>query len=127
MSAPDRSTIMGVMGQYFDGLYRADPLTLRSILHDDLGYANATRGEYVAKDLENYLDDVGSRVPPDQAGDTRNPKVFQIEKVGEHIVFVRATMSMMGRDYDDALTLIDTEDGWRIIAKVFSHTSTGEI
>lgn len=126
MSSLDRSTIMGVMDQYFDGLYRADPPTLRSVFHDDLRYVNATRIGYVAKDLEGYLDEVGKRVPPDEAGDQRNPKVLQIVPASDSVVFVRATMSMMGRNYNDALTLIDTDDGWKIVAKVFSHTPTGD-
>ena len=87
---------------------------------------NATRSGYVAKDLESYLDEVGKRVPPDETGDQRNPKVLQIVPASDRVMFVRATMSMMGRDYDDALILIETDDGWKIVAKIFSHTPMGE-
>jgi hypothetical protein len=126
MPAPDHRTIMGAMDQYFDGLYRADPSTLGSIFHDALRYVNATRGGYVAKNLVAYLDEVASRVAPDQAGDRRNPKVLQIVPVSDSVIFVHASMSMMGRDYQDALIFIDSDDGWKIVAKVFSHMTIGE-
>ena len=33
---------------------------------------------------------------------------------------IEARMTMLGRNYQDLLTLIHTDDGWRILTKVFS-------
>ena len=34
---------------------------------------------------------------------------------------IEARMTMMGRDYQDLLTLIHTDDGWKVITKVFAY------
>ena len=39
---------------------------------------------------------------------------------GDRIGIVEARMTMMGRNYQDLLTLINTSDGWRVLTKVFS-------
>ena len=126
MDTLNHREILAVLARYFDGLYRADASILRPDFHDDLNYVNATRGAYVAKGLESYMEDIDGRTPPDQLGDERNQRILQIQSVGDRIVFVVASASMMGRDYIDALTLIETEDGWKIVSKAFSFTKVGE-
>lgn len=122
----ERAAVLGVMESYFDGLYRADPTALRSIFHEDLGYVNATPGAYVARGLDDYLEDVANRSPTDLESVPNPPKVLQISQISESLVFVYATMILMGRDYRDALTLTKANGRWEIISKVFSYTELGE-
>ena len=126
MESADHLVILDLMTRYFDGLYRADSAKLRAVFHDDLSYVNATGGNFIARNLDGYMADIDRRTPPDKSGDQRNPKILQVQCAGDEIIFVLASMTMMDRDYLDALTLIKTTDGWKIISKVFSFTAIGE-
>ncbi|MHA7819138.1 MAG: nuclear transport factor 2 family protein [Erythrobacter sp.] len=123
MSAFDHGAVMDLLASYFDGLQRADPGILRAVFHPDLGYVNATQGEYVAKGLDEYLEDIAGR-PPSPANPER--RVIQIAQIDEDLVFVHATVKLMNRHYRDALTLIRTDNRWQIVSKVFSFTEQGE-
>jgi hypothetical protein len=39
---------------------------------------------------------------------------------GARIGIIEARMTMMGRNYQDLLTIIHSDQGWRVLTKVFS-------
>lgn len=119
--------VLDVMSRYFVGLRRADPEILRSVFHDELNYVNATQGSFVAKRLGEYLWDVAHRQPEEQRDSSTNPKIEAISHVNERIIVVLATMGLMGRNYQDALTLVLVHGQWKIISKVFTHSGEREV
>lgn len=116
----DRTALMGVMAQYFEGLYQADAAMLSPIFHPDARYVNASEGHYVALSLPDYLERVKARTPPAKTGDARHDQVISVQCEGE-MAFITARMEMMGLSYLDYLTLIRTDQTWQIIAKIFTH------
>lgn len=120
MTEQDRAEIQGLMGRYFDGLYHSDSTMLRTVFHDDLAYVNGTSGTYEHMGLEAYMARIDARTPPASNGDPREEVIEQITLKGDRIGIVEARMTMMGRNYQDLLTLINTGDGWRVLTKVFS-------
>ncbi|MFL0357481.1 nuclear transport factor 2 family protein [Erythrobacter sp. GH1-10] len=119
--------VLDVMSRYFVGLRRADPEILRSVFHDELNYVNATKGAFVSKGLGEYLWDVAQRQPEDQRGSSVNPKIKAISHVNDRIIVILASMRLMGRIYRDALTLILDGGQWKIISKVFTHSSERKV
>ena len=81
---------------------------------------NGTTGTYDCMGLEAYMARIDARTPPASRGDPRDEVVERIVLKGDRIGMVEARMTMLGRNYQDLLTLIHTDDGWRVLTKVFS-------
>ena len=119
--------IQETLTHYFDGLYQADTQVLAKAFHPHGKYTCTIPGNYLNYDLEEYFAVVDQRTPPAENGDPRNDRVLAIEvepteKNGSpSMAFVKAKMTMMGKDYLDFLTLIKQDGRWQIIAKVFSY------
>lgn len=109
------------MQGYFDGLYHADTKRLAKVFHPDARYINLIDGDYMNKSLSEYFEMVDRRTPPASTGQPREDRIFSIEFGGSKMAFVRASMTMMEREYLDFLTLSHDENGWRIMAKTFTY------
>lgn len=120
MTDPAHAEIHNLMERYFEGLYQSDSTILRRVFHDDLAYVNGTAGTYEYMDLEAYMARIDARTPPASKGDPREEVIERIALKGDRIGSVEARMTMLGRNYQDLLTVIHTANGWRVLTKVFS-------
>ncbi|GAA6210250.1 nuclear transport factor 2 family protein [Cognatishimia sp. WU-CL00825] len=120
MSPDSFAAITAQIETYFDALYHADSTRLRAIFHPNLAYVCATTGDEMALDLETYLARVDKRVPPAETGDARDDRILEIS-VGANIAQVKASMTLMQRDYLDYLTFVKHDGRWCIVAKVFEY------
>ena len=120
MGQTSHEDIQALMTRYFDGLYQSDSTLLRTVFHDDLAYVNGTADTYEHMNLEAYMARIDARTPPASRSDVREEVIERITLKGDRIGFVEARMTMLGRNYQDLLTLIHTDDGWRVLTKVFS-------
>ncbi|MXQ06843.1 nuclear transport factor 2 family protein [Alphaproteobacteria bacterium GH1-50] len=120
MNGSHETEIRELMKSYFDGLYHSSSDILRTVFHPDLAYVNGTTGNYEHLDFEEYMARIDARTPPASRGDVREEIIERIAFKGDRIGIVEARMTMMGRNYQDLLTIINTDDGWRVLTKVFS-------
>ena len=120
MEQTNHVEIQDLMTRYFDGLYQSDSQILRTVFHDDLTYVNGTADTYEHMNLEAYMARIDARMPPASRGDDRDEVVERITLKGDRIGLIEARMTMLGRNYQDLLMLIHTDDGWRVLTKVFS-------
>jgi len=120
MSRIEHSEIEALMQRYFDGLYHSDSAVLRMVFHPELSYVNATSGNHEFMNLEAYMDRIDARTPPASRNDTRNELIERINLKGDQMGLVEVRMTMLGRDYQDLLTVIHTDDGWKVLTKVFT-------
>ena len=125
MNTSDENEIQALMERYFDGLYHSNSEVLRTVFHKELSYINATAGNHEFLGLEAYMKRIDARVAPATRGDPREDTIQRVTLKGRQIGLVEARMTMLGRNYQDLLTLIRDEDGWKVIAKVFSHVERG--
>ena len=121
MIRDDEVEVLDLMKRYVDGLYHADSATLRDVFDDRLSYVNATPGSPEQMGLDDYMRRVEARTPPASRGEVRDEEIQRIVLKDGQMGVVEARMTMLGRDYQDLLTVIRTEDGWKIVAKVFSY------
>ncbi|MEP2990006.1 MAG: nuclear transport factor 2 family protein [Parasphingorhabdus sp.] len=110
-----------VMQGYFDGLYHADTKILAEVFHPDARYVNMIEGDYMNRSLARYFEMVDRRTPPAETQQPREDRIFSIEFGGSKMAFVRASMTMMEREYLDFLTLTHDHNGWRIMTKIFTY------
>lgn len=113
--------VIELMDGYFDGLYHADTTRLDKVFHPDLRYVNMIEGDYMNKSRDEYFAMIDKRTPPAQRGEERQDRIFSIEFGGSKMAFVRASMTMMDREYLDFLTLTHDQHGWRIMTKIFTY------
>lgn len=118
----DFSDVGGVLEIYFEGLYHADSKMLAGIFHRDARYVNAAEGDYMNYSIPEYFDVVNSRKPPASSGEARADRTVSIEFGDDRMAYVKASMTMLGREYLDFLTLIHDDGRWQIISKVFTYT-----
>ncbi|MGI9410204.1 MAG: nuclear transport factor 2 family protein [Hyphomicrobiaceae bacterium] len=126
MTQADRTEIEDLMQRYFDGLYQADSTALRSVFHPQLTYVNATVGNHEFMGLEDYMARVSDRTPAASRGDARDDVIERITLKAGQIGLVEARMTMLGRDYQDLLTVIRTDEGWKVLTKVFTYAGKKE-
>lgn len=120
MTGSHETEVQELMTLYFEGLYQSSSSVLRTVFHPDLTYVNGTAGTYEHMGLEDYMARIDDRTPPASRGDAREEVIERIALKGERIGIVEARMTMMGRNYQDLLTIIHTDEGWRVLTKVFS-------
>ncbi|MDU8943555.1 nuclear transport factor 2 family protein [Ovoidimarina sediminis] len=126
MPGSEEREIQDLMDRYFDGIYHSDSAVLRTVFHTDLAYVNGTEGSYENMGLEPYMARIDARTATASRGDLRDEVIERIAFKGNRIGIVEARMTMMGRNYQDLLTILNTDDGWRVLTKVFSFVERGD-
>jgi len=121
MTPQDHKEVLSLIEQYCEGLYHADSGILQKVFHPRLAYVCATDGDELYLDLETYMARIDARTPPSERGDPREEVIYDIAFGSDRIARVTASMTMMGREYLDFLTLVRDGREWRIITKVFTY------
>ena len=114
------SQILGVLDDYFGGIYTGDVERLRSAFHPSAVLWGEIKGKPYHKALDDYLDAVRNRTSPQALGEAFRMEAISIEVQGA-IAFAKARCPMLGFDYVDLLSLVSENGTWAIVAKVFTH------
>lgn len=122
MENAEKLEIDALMQRYFDGLYHSDSEVLRTVFHKNLSYVNAISSDHEFLGLQAYMDRIDARTPPASRNDPREETVERVTLKFGKIGLVEARMVMLGKEYQDLLTIICTDDGWRVLTKVFTLT-----
>jgi hypothetical protein len=116
-----RAAIEDRMRLYFDGLHHSDTDRLRQVFDPDARYVCATGDTVVNLAMAEYFPLVDVRPPPAARGETRRDEIVSIVMAGPKTALVTAHCAIGDRYFTDFLSFIRTDDGWRIIAKVFHY------
>ena len=120
----DLEDITKIMEQYFVGLYHADTNVLQDVFHPEARYINITEGDYMNKSLIEYFEILDKRTPPSSTGEELlKHHIHSIEIGGQNMAFVKASMTMMQREYCDFLMLTNDHYGWRVMTKTFTYVA----
>ena len=117
----DFDGVTEMLNDYFDGLYHSDTKILGRVFHSQARYVCATAPELVNLGMDEYFPVVDKREPPAARGEARRDAIQSIDFAGPNTAFARVNCAIGERYFTDFLSLIRTEDGWRIIAKVFHY------
>ena len=114
-----RAEVEATLIRYFDALYESDADALADVMHPRAVYATADEPEPLIRSMEEYLPIVAARQAPSARGEARKDLIESVDISGSNTALARVRCSIGSRDFVDFLSLIRTEAGWRIIAKVF--------
>lgn len=115
-------TVIAVLHNYFDGLYRSDVDILRNVFHPAALYASATDGTLMLLHMDEYFALVEKRPSPESRGEARTDRILAIEFAGPVTALARVECAIRPRHFIDLLTLILVDGRWQIISKVFHYT-----
>jgi len=111
--------IEATLTSYFDALYDSDAVMLADVMHPRAIYATADEPELLIRSMDEYLPIVAARQAPRARGEARKDVIESIDRAGDNTALARVRCSIGSRDFVDFLSLIRTNQGWRIVAKVF--------
>lgn len=117
----DFAAVSELLQLYFDGLYHSDSERLGRVFHPQARYVCATDPALVNLSMAEYFPVVDARPAPAASGQARRDRIVSIEFAGPRTAFARVHCAIGPKYFTDLLTLIRTEEGWRIIAKVFHY------
>lgn len=101
---------------YCEALWRADAETCGRIFHEATHlYGVAGDGSLVDMPRETFLGRVGGREPG--TGEAEYA-IHEVIVTGE-MAFVRLTVAVPGRRFEDQLNFLSIGGAWRVISKVF--------
>ncbi len=116
----EQNEILKVIKEYSEGIYLGDTTLLENTFSTSaILYGDLPSGRYI-KPVDEYLSIVGGRKSPKEQGDVFSPEVLSIEVWGQ-VAYVKAHVPMLGYNYYDFLSLFKTEQGWKIVNKMFIH------
>ncbi|RCV86830.1 nuclear transport factor 2 family protein [Billgrantia montanilacus] len=115
--------IMRLLDAYLDGLHYADSGMLQEVFHSDARYINTVAGDYCNLSVPEYFQLLEERVAPAESGQERQGRVVAIEVGGPCMAFAKVEVAMLGRAYNDFLTLLFDNGKWSIITKVFHYNT----
>ena len=118
--------IIGVLGDYFDGLYLGDTGILSRVFHPRAIYATAAGGRLLTLGMDDYLPVVAGRPAPAGRGEPRQDRILSIEFAGPVTALAKVECAIQPRRFIDFLTLVRVDGRWQIIAKVFHFDTEPE-
>ena len=111
----DYQTIIGLLNEYFDGLYQGDISKLRGIFHEDV----VLKGNGYRKTLDDWLDSVANRPIPRDEGMEFHFNIQSLEIVGDQAM-ARVNVPLLAAHFIDFLGLLKEDGQWRIVNKMFT-------
>jgi 4-oxalocrotonate tautomerase len=117
--AASYAAIAQVLSEYFDGLHHSDSERLSRVFHPQAHYVCPTEDALVYRTMAEYFPVVAARPSPASLGEPRHDRIISIELGGPRLAFARVECSVGPKFFTDFLTLIQTDDRWQIISKVF--------
>jgi hypothetical protein len=71
------------------------------------------------------MERIDARTSPASRHDVRKEQIEKITLKGNQIGVVEVQMVMLDRKYQDLLTIIRSDEGWRVLTKVFTNAALG--
>ena len=119
MPASDIAAIEAVLQTYFDGLHEGDTDKLASAFHPCSHLYWDKDG--VVQDLprEQWFEMVKSRGSAKSKGLAREDRILMLDQSGPETALAKVACQIPPRYFTDYLVLLKTQQGWKIVSKVF--------
>jgi hypothetical protein len=111
----DYEAIVGILNDYFDGLFEGDVEKLRSIFHDDAWL----KGNNYRKSLNEWLEAVANRPIPRDEGMEYNFNIQSLEIIGDQAM-AKVDTPLLAAHFIDFLGLLKEDGQWKIVNKMYT-------
>ena len=104
---------------YFDSLYYCDTDMLNRVFHESSSLFDADEGKLFVEPIASFSDDVGGRTSPASVGQAREDEILSIDFLSPISATVKIRLRAHQNVFVDHLGFVKTEDGWRIVSKIW--------
>lgn len=104
---------------YFDSLYYCDTDLLNQVFHPSSSLFDADNGTLFVEPIASFSDDVGARASPASKGQQREEEILGIDFLSAISATVKVRLRAHANVFVDHLGFALTEDGWRIVSKIW--------
>jgi len=125
MKSSNFSQIKELLNAYFDMLYFCDLDLFDRVFHPAALYATADEKPALIRNMQEYRPIIEKRESPSDRSEARHDVIDNIRLAGDNTAFAEVRCSIGQRDFVDFLTIIRTNNEWKIISKIF-HISKKE-
>lgn len=111
----DYQAIIGVLNDYFDGLYEGNVDKLRNIFHED----TVLKGNEYRRSRDDWLEAVANRPIPRDEGMAFSFNILSLEIVNDQAM-AKVEAPLLAAHFIDFLGLLKEDGQWRIVNKMFT-------
>jgi len=111
----DYQDIIGLLQDYFDGLYESDIVKLKTIFHPD----TVLKANNLRRSRDEWLDAVASRPVPKEEGFKYEFNILSIEIINDQAM-AKVDAPLMAGHYIDFLGLLKEDGRWLIVNKMYT-------
>lgn len=104
---------------YFDSLYHCDTELLNSVFHESSSLFDADNGTLFVEPIESFSADVGGRESPASNGQEREDEILSVDFLSPLSATVKIRLRAHTNVFVDHLGFVLTEDGWKIVSKIW--------
>ena len=116
----DRADIEGTVWTYLDGLHEGDVEKLAASFHPVSHlYSIDDKGNVTDLPRDTWFEWVKKRPSPKSQKLPRHDKIVSVDQSGPATAFVKVECAIPPRFFTDYLSLIKTNEGWRVVSKSF--------
>lgn len=120
-SDDNHAQIVEVLKIYFDGWHYGDPERLKRVFHPSCHLYCAIGGKLDDDGMDKVYGYVAGRPSPKSQGAPRRDLILTIDLSGAGAACAKVQLLINGKLFTDYLSLLRLDEGWRIVAKTFSH------
>ena len=111
-----------LIANYFEGIFHGDTKKLEACFYQNTHIYGDINGSDYEKNTQEYLEGVKNRQSPKDLGEPFKMKIIGIDIMGK-IAMAKLHVPMLGYNYYDYLSLVKTNNDWKIVNKLFTHVS----
>ena len=106
---------------YFDALHTQKPCVFGRVFHPHATLYSQQDGVTTIRPLSEYREIVANRASPASLGQPRDEHVLMVDKLSDSMAVARVRLRLFDNIMEDHLNLIQTDEGWRVIAKTYTR------
>ena len=115
----DKQQVETCVETYIESMSRSDPSLVKQAFHPNGNVVGYLYGDFMEMSVDDFADFVASQQPsPQESGDGVSFQTLACELEGA-TALVKVRDIYLGITFVDTLSLIKTDDGWRIYNKLF--------
>lgn len=104
---------------YFDSLYYCDTTMLNAVFDPSSSLFDADNGSLFVETIESFSNDVESRTSPASKNQTREDEILSVDFLSPLSATVKIRLRAHKNVFADHLGFVKTQDGWRIVSKIW--------
>ena len=104
---------------YFDSLYHCDIEMLNRVFHPSSSLFDADEGKLFVEPIDSFSRDVDGRTSPASKNQQREDEILAVDFLSPLSATVKIRLRAHQNVFVDHLGFVLTEDGWRIVSKIW--------